>query len=106
MTIKEYILENLSPDEIQDVAKHGCSGGVGGFIYYHETSEFHDKFEDEIWDLLWNDADNQGLTIIEFIKTWSGQKDVGSMAQFKNLLCWYAVERICADLYVWSDKNE
>lgn len=97
-TIKEYLLQTLSPEEISDITKHGCSGGIGGFIYYTETVEFHDKFETEIWDMLYQDADDQGLTTLELIADFRGQKDVSNMDQFKNLLCWYAVEKTCFDI--------
>jgi hypothetical protein len=40
------------PDEIADVANHGCSGGVSGFIYYKEVREFFFKYEDEIEEML------------------------------------------------------
>ena len=39
-------------DEIKDVANHGCSGGVGTFIYYNELREFFFKYEDEIEDYI------------------------------------------------------
>ena len=41
-------------DEIKDVANHGCSGGVGGFIYYNEVRTFFFKYEDEIEDYIEN----------------------------------------------------
>jgi len=93
MNIKQYLLDNYEMTEIKDIAEHGCSGGIGGFIYYHETNKFHDDHEDEIWDMLHDDAQDQGCTTIELIAQFNGQKDVGSINQFKNLLCWYAVER-------------
>ncbi len=97
-TIKQYILDNLELETIKDVVKHGCSGGIGGFIYYRETMTFHDEHEAEIWDMLYEDAKDQGLTIMELIASFNSQKNVGSMEQFKNLLCWYAVERACDEI--------
>ena len=35
-------------NEIEDVANHGCSAGVSGFIYYTETSEFFNQHETDI----------------------------------------------------------
>ena len=40
------------PDEVKDVAQHGCIGGVSGFIYNQELREFFFQFEDEIQELL------------------------------------------------------
>ena len=35
-------------DELRDIARHGCEGGVSGFIYAHELREFFYTHEDEI----------------------------------------------------------
>lgn len=97
-TIKQYILDNLEIDTIKDVTNHGCSGGIGGFIYYHETTKFHDDYESEIWDMLYQDSEDMGMTIMELIASFNGNKNVGSMTQLKNLLCWYAVEKVCHEI--------
>ena len=39
-------------DEVKDIERHGCSGGVGGFIYTNEIREFFFKYEDEIEGLM------------------------------------------------------
>jgi len=44
--------EQESRGLISDIAKHGCSGGVAGIIYYTETAAFHARHEKEIWDML------------------------------------------------------
>ncbi len=97
-SIKERLLSMLERTEIEDIVKHGCSGGIGGFIYYRETSEFHEDFEDEIWQMIYEDSKDEGMTSMEFIASLNGSKDVGGMHQLKNLLCWYAVERVCREI--------
>jgi hypothetical protein len=95
-TIKEYILENYDEEEMKDICKHGCvSGCASGLIYYHETVKFHDEYEKEIWDMLFDDAQDQDMTILELIASFNGKKDVYDIEQFKNLLCWYAIEKVC-----------
>ena len=39
-------------EEVKDVARYGCSGGVSGFIYTYEVREFFFKYEDEIEGLM------------------------------------------------------
>jgi hypothetical protein len=53
-SIKECLAEYEKQDIglISDIAKHGCSGGVSGIIYYDETTAFHDQHEEEIWQLI------------------------------------------------------
>jgi hypothetical protein len=97
-SIKEYLKANCEAIELRDIVEHGCSGGIGGFIYYAETVKFHDEHEDEIWEMLWADANEEGLSVMELIESFGGSKYVGSMAQLKKLLCWYAVECVAGEI--------
>ena len=94
MDIKQW-LRNGEKDEvflISDIAKHGCSGAVSGIIYYWETTKFHADHEEEIWDLLYQYAQDSGEKLMDYIAAISIMKDVGSHAQFVNALVWWAVE--------------
>jgi hypothetical protein len=75
---------------IKDIATHGCSGAVNGIIYYYETTKFHADHEKEIWDLLYEYAQQEGEQLMD--KVAQVCKDVGSHAQFVNALVWWAVE--------------
>ena len=94
MNIKDWLLKpgtrKTSSWYYQDISKHGCSGGVCGIIYYNETVRFHDEHEKEIWDLLYEYAENEGLKLIDKVAQVS--KDAGSLTQLKNQLVWWAVE--------------
>jgi hypothetical protein len=92
MKIKEWLYKQEGDDIflIKDVAEHGCSGGVGGLIYYRETVEFHDDHEEEIWNLLYEHARDEGLKLMDLVARIA--KDAGSITQLKNQLAWYAVE--------------
>ena len=95
MNIKDWIKKNLDKDQINEVVLHGCvNGTVSELIYYADTSAFHDAHEEEIWEMVYESAEGQGLTILEFIATLRGGL-VGSMYQLKNLLAWFAVEEHC-----------
>lgn len=72
-------------DEIKDVANYGCAGGVSGFIYYTETTQFFDEYEDEIYDYL-NDCE---YSMKDFV-------DQGStITSLKNNMVWCVVELWC-----------
>jgi len=80
---------------MMDVARHGASGGFSGFVYYNETTDFYDKNEDDIWELLEQAADSIGEKHpLALIATFSGAKDVHGDNQFKNLLAWFALEEV------------
>ncbi len=101
MKIKEYLLEHYENDTNQfaEIVEHGCASGVAGFCYYHETVAFYEKFEDEIWEILNNTADECGYDDpIKFIASFKGSKDVSDAAQFKNLLAWFAIEHVSAEI--------
>ena len=94
MDIREW-LRNGEKDNIfliKDIATHGCSGAVAGIIYYYETTKFHAAHEKEIWDLLYEHAQDAGEKLMDYIAAISIMKDVGSHAQFLNALVWWAVE--------------
>ena len=75
--------------EIRDVANHGCSGGVNGFIYYHETRKFFNEYEEEIEQELEEIyGDYWFLEIAKF-------KAVANTITFKNLCVWMVVELYC-----------
>ncbi len=96
-TFKAWMLANLK-EEMPDIVNHGCAAGFPGLSYYADTGKLYDKFEDEIWDALWDDAEMYGNNIPELIGTFGGAKDVGSHVQFKNLLTWYMAERIAREV--------
>ena len=47
----------LDDQELMDAAEHGADSGWGGFTYYKDTTEFYDKNEELIWELLEGQAD-------------------------------------------------
>ena len=53
MTLEEALAKRFTDlDEIKDIARMGCSGGVADFIYYSETKEFFFKYQDEIEEFI------------------------------------------------------
>ena len=95
-TIKDWILEKEKDDvvRIEDIVLHGCSGGISGLIYYTETSAFHDQHEKEIWDELYEAAQQEGLKCMDLVHRVA--PEAGSMAQVKNDLAWWAVEVVAS----------
>jgi len=94
MDIKQWLRKGEKDEVflIKDIATHGCSGAVSGIIYYYETTKFHAEHQEEIWDLLYQHAQDSGEKLMDYIAAISIMKDVGSHAQFLNALVWWAVE--------------
>ena len=49
---KKAVFEILDINDIEVVFNYGCSAGVGGFTYYHETEKFFNKYPDEVLECL------------------------------------------------------
>ena len=73
-------------DEIQDVAKYGCSGGVSGFIYHKEVREFFNEYEDDIE----NEVADLGYDIKDLVDT-----ETDSVMDLINKMVWIVVENYC-----------
>ena len=76
-------------DELRDVVNHGMSGGVSGFIYYHETRDIFDEHDDEIQEYLsdWCHGYGDGQSSFAYFAP-----DAEDITQLKNKLVWAYVE--------------
>tara|TARA_R100000908_G_C3706431_1_gene114802 strand:+ start:274 stop:642 length:369 start_codon:yes stop_codon:yes gene_type:complete len=104
-SIEDWVRKNISPSERKEVLEHGCVNGcVPQLIYYKDTCAFYDYYQNEIWDMLYDAANNYGSeSILHFIASLNGAKDVGSDDQLSNLLAWWAVEETCYQLQAKED---
>ena len=105
MDITEWLRKGEKEERflIKDIATRGCSGGVGKIIYYYETTKFHADHEEEIWDLLYEYAQQEGEQLMDYIAAISIMEHVGSHAQFLNALVWWAVEVRAQELVAQKD---
>ena len=100
-SIKDWLLQGEKDESflISDIAKHGCAGGIGGLIYYNETTAFYDDHEDEVWQELSDAADAAGIA--NGLMLYNICKNPTSLRTLKNDLVWFAVE-VCAQQLVAS----
>ena len=77
-------------DDVMNVAEHGCSGGVNGFIYNNEIRTFFFKYEDEIEQIL----DDEGLSYDDLI---NNNKENVYLQEYIQGAVWYVVERYCQE---------
>jgi hypothetical protein len=83
-------------DELKDVANHGMSGGVSGFIYSTELADIYDKHEDTILDLLDTFADDlgeqSGMAMVINSYTKNDEECHYTMQDIKEHSVWMYVE--------------
>lgn len=83
---KKAVFEILSLEDIETVFEYGCQfGAVSGFIYYHQTEEFFDKYANEVLGCLQN-----------YVEEW-GCVPTG-MEIDKNNLTWLFVEETVKEM--------
>ena len=88
MTLEQALADRFTDlDEIKDIARMGCSGGVSDFIYYSETKEFFFKYQDEIEVYM---EDLLGDDWLSRITSNSDSVDI----QLNNIV-WFVVESWC-----------
>jgi len=92
-TFEQWLKANLDKGNLRDLAKYGASQGFPGLTYYQNTVVLYDKFHDEIWDLLWQQAKGMGFRCpLKLIASFNGAQDISTDIQFKNLLVWHMAE--------------
>ena len=71
-------------DELKDITKHGCSGGVGGFIYSTELAIFFDEYEEDIETVL-EELQLPLSSLVKDTENWTFQ-------EMKETAVWIVVE--------------
>lgn len=97
---KNYLDIEGDPDnsDLKMMASN-ISGGVGGMIYYNETSAIYDQHKEELWDLLSEMSESCGYkTPLELIASFIGAKNVWDDLQFKNLIVWACAEHCAREI--------
>lgn len=100
-----------------DVAKYGIAGGFSGWIYYTETCKFYAKNQPLIVELIERQADEYGISPIDFVagfccldaddkqnigKTLYGNKQQHDK-MVANALAWFAAEEVARSFVDWSE---
>ena len=91
----------LSQSQLMDVANHGMSGGVSGFIYSTELAEAYEQHEDDILNSLDELADElgmqSGLEMVIQSLTRNDDENYYSMQSVKEHAVWMYVEKVAYD---------
>ena len=90
MNATEKILSVYDKEELKDIANHGCQSGVcSQHIYYGDTIQFYDTYEDEIIPYFTSEYGVEFLVDL-FKESLLG----GDLAIYKNNVCWAFIESI------------
>jgi hypothetical protein len=83
----DHLQSVLDADQIRDIANHGMSGGVSGFIYYGELKELWNEYSNDIEDYLFN--------LDYSLKDLVDDCDCNGIDQLITKMIWISVEDYC-----------
>jgi hypothetical protein len=108
------VLRRVDRDSLEDVCRHGASGGVSGFTYYTETLAFYKSHKADILAMAQNMADDMGEEMLAMVAGFNCLKDDklsateigealfsgrGDAAQsVRNAMAWFALEEVAREL--------
>jgi hypothetical protein len=82
----------------RDIARHGADCGFPGISYNADTVCIFDRFADEIWEMAVADASDMGhANVAEMIAGFSRADMLVDFDCFKNLMVWYACEKLAQE---------
>ena len=110
-TFREFMIDRYTHNTRANMCNHGADGGFPDMTTYFETSALYEKYQDDIWDMLNDDCLDMGeKTTVSFIATLGGVEHAEDDMTFKNLLVWYAAEKVAFDTtqgeYVNDEDDE
>lgn len=87
-------------ERARDIAEQGADSGFAYITYTADTVKLYKRFEDDIYDMLNEDADEMGYeSPEELIATFRRKDMLTTAAMRKNLLVWYACEKVARELH-------
>lgn len=96
---RQWFAENLAEDHGRDIAEHGADCGFPHITYTSDTVELFDMFGEELWEMACDDARDFGeKNVMAFIAGFRRDDMAESLAGFKNLMVWYACERLAHEM--------
>ena len=91
MNATEKVLSIYTIDELKEIADHGCESGVcSQHIYYGDTVQFYDTFDNDILETIRDAYDTEIL--IDLFKDADA-----SLTLYKNNVTWAFIEMVAFD---------
>ena len=95
---RSWFRANLK-DSAEDIANHGADAGYPLITYTSDCCAIFDRYADEIWEMAADDAEDMGCkNVAEMIAGFGRADMVGDWDTFRNLMCWYACEKVAREL--------
>ena len=90
MNAIQEIKETYTLEDFKEIANHGCQSGVcSQHIYYGDTIQFYDTYENEIIPYF---TDEYGVEFL--VDLFKESLLGGDLAIYKNNVCWAFIESV------------
>ena len=87
---RDYIRDAYELEDLKEIATHGCQSGVcSQHIYYGDTVQFYETFENNILDEL---TLNYGIEFL--VDLFKESLLGGDLTIYKNNVCWAFIESV------------
>jgi len=98
-TFREWMQQAL-PEYIEDIYTHGAGQGYPHLTYTYDMEPIYDRYEQEIWEAIYEDSQSigDGGSLLAFIGSWQSASTVTDAATFKALCVWYMAERVARQI--------
>lgn len=108
------VLRRVERDSLEDVCRHGASGGFSGFTYYSDTLAFYKAHKADILAMANAMADEMGEDMLAMVAgfgclkaekltateigeaLFSGRGDCAT--NVRNAMAWFALEEVAREL--------
>lgn len=90
--------------KLEDITNHGCiSGCVGELIYTFDCIKFYAKYEEQIWELVYEFRESTGQTLGQFLDSFN--HSIEDNDNLKVYLSWFAIEQTAYKLLSEFERN-
>lgn len=97
-TFRAWFKSNLS-DNAKDIANNGADCGFAGITYNADAAKLFDRFDAEIWDIAYEEAQSFGCkSVPEFISGFRRIDMADDIVTFKTLMVWFACEYLAREM--------
>lgn len=91
-TFRAFMRGEFEPETLRELAEHGADTGWPHLTYYRDTCALYDAYEDELWGLLREYADDGGYdSPLAMIAQLSGDR-IEDNTQLQNWIVWFGAE--------------
>lgn len=84
----------------------GMLNGIVGPIYYVDAHSIYEKYEDDIWELIYNRSVEASCSILDCICQSQYADIVGSQIQLETAMVYIAYEEILASIDALGGRDE